>query len=283
MADGSRVRFCCEVARREHVELCLSYGIDTIWLGARTTANPFMVEEISNALNGTGIQVLVKNPMSPDVRLWIGAIERLRQAGINQIAAVHRGFYMYNNLGYRNAPLWEVAMELRRELPDIPIICDPSHMGGRRDLVETLALHALQLDYDGLMVEVHPNPDQAWTDAQQQLSPTEFTRLLSTLSTLAPHNNADALPSPILSPLRAEIDAVDHELLRLLSRRMQLSRQIATVKRSEGLTVYQAQRWNAVVRDRLLLAADLGLDATFTKELLERIHSESVRIQIEEE
>ena len=165
------VEYCCEVARPEHVALCRQYGIRTVWLGARTTGNPFMVEELCEALRGSGMAVLVKNPTSPDVRLWIGAVERLQQAGISDITAVHRGFAMYHNQGYRNAPLWEVALELRREMPQLPILCDPSHMGGSADLVEPLARAAMQLDYNGLMVEVHPQPAAAWSDGGQQLTP----------------------------------------------------------------------------------------------------------------
>ena len=273
------VNYCCEVARPEHVDLCLRYGIRTVWLGARTTGNPFMVEELCQALRGSGMAVLVKNPTSPDVRLWIGAIERLRAAGIGSLTAVHRGFSMYNNYGYRNAPLWEVVLELRHELPSLPILCDPSHIGGRRELVAPLSLEARQLDYDGLMVEVHPHPEAAWTDAAQQLTPAELQTLLA--SYLAP---AAAMPveSDIrLTPLRQQIDDVDHELISLLSRRMQLARSIAGVKREEGMPVYQPRRWEAVMADRLRMADDLGLGHDFTKELLEKIHAESVRVQME--
>lgn len=279
MVDGSPVRFCCEVARPEHAELCLQYGIQTVWIGARTASNPFMVEEISEALRGSGIQVMVKNPVSPDLRLWLGAIERMQQAGIQHVAAVHRGFSIYHwrnaQQVYRNDPLWEVALELRRQRPDIPVICDPSHIGGNSRLVAPLALAAVQLDYDGLMLEVHPSPADALTDGAQQLTPAELSTLLSTLPYTSGHGNPASL-----EPLRKQIDDIDHELLGLLSRRMNLSRQIAHIKREQQLTVYQAKRWEEVMHDRLQLAAELGLSTAFVEELLEKIHGESIRIQM---
>jgi chorismate mutase len=271
--------YCCEVARPEHVALCQRYGIRAVWLGARATGNPFMVEELCHALQGSSMAVLVKNPTSPDVRLWLGAIERLQAAGIDDITAVHRGFSMYHSSGYRNAPLWEVALELRRERPEVPILCDPSHMGGRADMVEPIALAAMQLDYNGLMVEVHPHPETAWSDREQQLTPAALGQLLEALRRLPTTVSGEALPA--LMALRGHIDDLDHELLTLLARRMELSREIADIKREKGLTIYQSKRWEAVMQDRLQLAADLGLDEDFTKELFEKIHAESVRVQME--
>ena len=276
------VRFCCEVARPEHVELCLQYGIDTLWLGARTTTNPFMVDELCQSLHGTGAHLLVKNPVCPDVRLWIGALERLHKAGIEQLTAIHRGFSMYNNHGYRNAPLWEVAMELRREHPELPILCDPSHMGGRADLVAPLARAARQLDYDGLMVEVHPHPSDALTDAVQQITPKTLAGVIADW-TSAPYPTSAAAADRALDPLRRKIDDIDHDLISLLSQRMAISKRIASVKRDAHLPVYQQARWADVVSDRLHQASFLGLDPDFTKELLEKIHAESVRVQMENE
>ncbi|MBO7101836.1 MAG: bifunctional 3-deoxy-7-phosphoheptulonate synthase/chorismate mutase type II [Bacteroidales bacterium] len=273
------VRYCCEVAHPEHVALCQQYGIQTVWLGARTTGNPFMVEEICNALRGSGMSVLVKNPMIPDVHLWLGAIERLQAAGIANLTAVHRGFAMYNNHGYRNAPLWEVPLELRRERPDLPLLCDPSHIGGRADLVAPIALAAMQLGYDGLMVEVHPHPEAAQSDPEQQITPDKLTQLIENL-TIA-HRTADnGQLAAALAPLRQQIDDIDHELLGLLARRMKLSQQIASVKQEMQTTVYQPKRWEQVLQDRLQIATALGLNADFTKELLEKIHAESVRVQL---
>ncbi len=279
LAKEYGVNYCCEVARPEHVALCHQYGINTIWLGARTTANPFMVEEICNALRSSDMTVLIKNPVCPDARLWIGAVERLRQVGITNIMAVHRGFSMYHNNGYRNAPLWEVAMEFRREQPDIPILCDPSHIGGRRDLIEGLSITAMQLDYDGLMVEVHPHPSEAWSDADQQIDPQAFTILLDNLHSF--NRQLSDNDTAHLAPLRQQIDDIDHELLRLMGQRMELSQQIAHIKQARQLSVYQSKRWEAVVADRLRLAEALGLRADFIKELLEKIHAESIRVQIE--
>lgn len=278
MSDGSRVRFCCEVARPEHVELCQQYGVDTLWIGARTTANPFMVEEICEALRGcSDMQVLVKNPVSPDLNLWIGATERLQQAGIKYIAAIHRGFNSYRGRvdrhDYRNDPLWEIALEFHQMQPGIPLFCDPSHIGGDSRLVAPLALAAVQLDFDGLLIEVHPSPANALTDAAQQLTPDQLATLLSVL----PFSCNDNVG---LEPLRSQIDDIDHELLSLLCRRMNLSRQIATIKRKRQMPVYQAKRWDEVMSDRLRLADDLGLNPEFIKEVLEKIHSESVRVQM---
>lgn len=273
------VRYCCEVATPDHVALCQRYGIDTVWIGARTTGNPFMVDELCEALRGSTMQVLVKNPTSPDVRLWLGAIERIRQCGIADISAVHRGFDMYRNLGYRNAPLWEIPMTLRREMPDVPLLCDPSHIGGSRELVAPLAQTAAQFDFDGLMVEVHPDPGAALTDGQQQLTVAEFSELLAHLAPLSSHLSPHI--SQQLAPLRRQIDDIDHEMLSLLARRMEMSRQIAYIKRDLNLSVYQSDRWSDVLTDRLSLASGLGLDADFTRALLEKIHAESMRVQLD--
>ena len=272
------IPFCCEVARPEHVELCTRYGIRHVWIGARTTANPFMVEELCEALRGSGMQVMVKNPMNPDVRLWIGAIERLQQCGITVGAAIHRGFSMYDNRGYRNDPLWEVPIELHRRLPDLPLLCDPSHIAGSADLVPTVARAAMQLGFDGLIVEVHPHPESALTDPQQQLTPDALSKLLASL----PQPSSTSQPTePALDMLRDKIDSIDHELIQLLGNRMAVSKQIADVKRQAGMSVYQPKRWEAVLTDRLQQAKCLGLDQAFTKEILEKIHGESVRVQMD--
>ena len=277
-ADNSPVRFCCEVASPEHVELCLRYGINSLWIGARTTTNPFMVEELAEALRGTGTHFMVKNPLSPDVRLWLGAIERLSQVGLRHLAAIHRGFSMYNTQSYRNAPLWELPLQLRRSCPGLPILCDPSHIGGNSQLVEPLSLAAMQLEFDGLIIEVHPHPANALTDSAQQLTPADFKKLTDKLNTLLSQQPTSS--NTRLTPLRQQIDDIDHELLRLLAQRMELSCQIADVKRESQMTVYQADRWNAVMDDRLQLASQLNLDADFVKEMLEIIHRESVRVQM---
>ena len=278
MADGSPLRFCCEVARPEHVELCLRYGIEDVWVGARTSVNPFMVEELCEAFRGVRLNVLVKNPSSPDVRLWVGAVERVRRVAQGDVVAVHRGFSTYDNGGYRNAPLWQLAMELRRELPDVPLLCDPSHIGGRRELVPPLCRTAVQLAYDGLMVEVHPSPDAALTDAAQQLTPARFATLLSELVSLS--SDGARTSDSSLELLRGEIDEVDRQLLGLLARRMDVSRRIATVKQQKKMTVFQAERWQQLMKDRLQTAREEGLDADFVSAFLEMVHAESVRVQL---
>ena len=272
------VNFCCEVARPEHTELCLRYGIENVWLGARTTANPFMVDELCEAMRGSAMKVMVKNPMNPDVRLWIGAIERLIQNNISVSGAIHRGFSMYNNHGYRNEPLWEVPMELHRQLPDVPLLCDPSHIAGRTGMVSDVAHAAMMLDFDGLMVEVHPYPIKALTDAQQQLTPNELMQLLEELRNTPEHNATDATGN--VEMLRKEIDKVDRELLSALSRRMGLSHQMAEVKKSQQMSVYQPKRWDELLIDRMQQAEEMGLYPPFVKELFEKIHGESIRIQI---
>lgn len=279
MANGSPLRFCCEVASPEHAELCLRYGITTVWIGARTTANPFMVEELCEALRGTDTHVMVKNPLCPDLSLWMGAFERLSHVGISHLTAIHRGFSMYHNQGYRNAPLWELPLQLRRAQPDLPLLCDPSHIGGSSQLVEPISIAAMQLEYDGLMVEVHPHPADALTDASQQLTPDLLADLVDKIQHFCSHQAGAADCS--LTPLRQQIDDVDHELLRLLAQRMELSRQIAAVKHKSQMTVYQSKRWNAVLDDRLQLASQLNLNPDFIKELLEIIHSESIRVQMD--
>ncbi len=280
------IPFCCEVARPEHVELCLRYGIENVWLGARTTANPFMVEELCASLRGNSMRVMVKNPMHPDVRLWLGAIERLQQCGVNVTAAIHRGFSMYDwhangkadSRGYRNDPLWEVPMELRRLLPELPLLCDPSHIAGRSDLVPSVSQNAMSLGFDGLMVEVHPSPSDALTDAGQQLTPVQLASLLAVL----PQPSTDSrLAMPALTALRTRIDELDHELIRLIAERMDISRRMSAMKREVGMSVFQPQRWEAVLTDRLRQAESLALDQAFVKELLEKIHGESVRVQME--
>ncbi|MCR4659662.1 MAG: bifunctional 3-deoxy-7-phosphoheptulonate synthase/chorismate mutase type II [Bacteroidales bacterium] len=271
-------KFCCEVALPEHVELCLQYGVDAVWLGARTTANPFQVQELCAALQGTAMPVMVKNAPVPDLGLWLGAIERCSQATTGDVSAVHRGFNLYNNLGYRNHPLWEVPLELRRYMPQTELICDPSHIAGRRDIVAQTAQMALDLGFDGLMVETHPNPDAALTDAAQQLTPDGFAAMTASL---VPRRTGSQRANAALADCRSQIDDIDHQLLQLLARRMDTSRRIAAIKRPLGMALYQPERWQALMADRKALAAELGLEQDFVSRLLETIHAESVRVQQE--
>ncbi|MCR5193278.1 MAG: bifunctional 3-deoxy-7-phosphoheptulonate synthase/chorismate mutase type II [Bacteroidales bacterium] len=273
--ENPSLRFCCEVGRPEHVEICLLHNIDAVWLGARTTVNPFLVGEIAEAMKGSGLKVMVKNPITPDVELWIGAIERLIHNNISDIAAVHRGFSTFNNLGYRNNPLWEIPIELKRRIPELPLYCDPSHIAGRRELIAPVSQMALDLNFDGLMIECHPDPDKALTDSQQQITPTE---LIKTLNLLTIRQRGDDTSGDI-QRLRDNLDVIDAEILKLLSQRMMLSQEIGKIKKHHNLTTYQPQRWREVLEKQISEGVKLGLDENFVKELTEKIHAESLRMQ----
>ena len=264
-----------EVASAHHVELALKAGVDVLWIGARTATNPFAVQDIADALKGKDTAVLVKNPMNPDLELWIGALERIANAGIKRLGAIHRGFSEYEHTIYRNAPQWRIPIELRRRIPGLPIFCDPSHMGGRRDLIAPLSQEAMDLGFDGLIVETHCNPDCAWSDKNQQITPETLAGILSKL-VIRDTNNTE-----LLAELRCEIDRIDTEVLALLSRRMQISRDIGNYKKEHGLSVLQAQRYNELLDDRAKRGAELNLDQDFVKAVLRTIHDESVRLQIE--
>ena len=274
--SNNALRFCCEVARPEHVEKVLRYGIDAVWIGARTTANPFMVQELTEALRGSGIAVLVKNAPSPDVQLWIGAIERCLQVGIRDIFAVHRGFDIFKNDGYRNNPLWEVPIELRRHMPEIPILCDPSHIAGRREPISSLAQTALDLGFEGLMVEVHSSPSNALTDSEQQITPEELIRLLDNLVLRQTEN---LVADEKLRILREQIDHLDNRMLQMLAARNEVAQQIALIKADDNMTVYQPKRWESLLQQRMSTAQNIGLNPDFIKSIFEKIHAESVRIQ----
>ena len=276
---GGRLLFCCEVARPEHVETVLRYGIDAGWIGARSTASPFVVQELTEALRGTELPVMVKNAPSPDVRLWMGAMERCRQVGVEDLKAVHRGFDVYRNDGYRNNPLWEIPIELRRLMPDVPILCDPSHIAGRREPLAALSQTAMDLGFDGLMIETHPRPEKALTDAGQQISPDELAALLAGL---VMRSTDSRVADEELRLLREQIDYIDKDVLRLMSARFEVARQIARVKEEGNLAVFQPKRWDTVLRQRMEAAERQGVDPAFVKALFEKIHAESVRVQEQE-
>ena len=265
-----------EVASAHHVEVALTSGVDILWIGARTATNPFAVQDISDALRGTDTAILVKNPMNPDLELWIGALERIANAGIRRLGAIHRGFSEYEHTIYRNAPQWRIPIELRRRIPGLPIFCDPSHMGGRRDLIAPLSQEAMDLGFDGLIVETHCNPDCAWSDKNQQITPDALADILSKLVI-----RDTSTQTELLAELRCEIDRIDTELLSLLSKRMHISREIGTYKKNHGLSVLQAQRYNQLLDNRAQKGAELDLDPDFVKAVLRTIHDESVRLQIE--
>ncbi|WP_347156391.1 chorismate mutase [Pontibacter chitinilyticus] len=267
----------CEVANTKHVEEALEYGVDILWVGARTTVNPFSVQEVADALRGVDVPVLVKNPVNPDIQLWVGAIERLNQAGITDLGLIHRGFSMPHSKPYRNHPKWETIQEIRRLLPGLPLLTDPSHIAGRRDLLQTVSQQALHLGVDGLMIETHINPDVALSDASQQVTPIGLDKLLTALDLDTEHvANAEQLQD-----LRALIDRLDHELINILFLRSDVSKQIGEYKRNNALDIYQSGRWKQVLEDRLQIARQTGLDEDFVKAIFEAIHGHSLGVQNE--
>jgi chorismate mutase len=268
------------VATARHVELALKEGVDLLWIGARTTVNPFSVQEVADALRGVTVPVLVKNPTSPDMALWLGALERVNRAGVRKLGVIHRGFTVVGSKRYRNPPMWELAIELRRTHPDIPIIADPSHIAGRRDMILDVAQQAMDIGLDGLMIEAHPNPDQAWSDPAQQVTPERLTEIIALLK-VRRETSADAGYLASLEALRERIDHLDHELLDLLAKRMRVVEEIGEYKRANNVATLQVSRWNSLLEDRLARAGELGLSPEYARALYEVIHRESVRRQSE--
>ncbi|MBQ8336952.1 MAG: bifunctional 3-deoxy-7-phosphoheptulonate synthase/chorismate mutase type II [Bacteroidaceae bacterium] len=264
-----------EVATAMHVEQALAAGIDLLWIGARTTANPFAVQEIADAMRGTDVPVLVKNPVNPDVDLWIGAVERLYNAGVKRLGAIHRGFSSYAERFYRNAPQWQLPIEFRRRLGSIPMICDPSHIGGKRELVLSLSQQAMDLNFDGLMIETHCNPVCALSDARQQVTPDELSVILGRLVRRSVNGDELAFHS-----LRKRIDEIDDRLMELLVKRMAVSREIGAMKRDMGLTVFQPFRYNETIERYTRHCAGGKLDTEAVKSVFEAIHAESIRQQL---
>jgi len=267
---------CTEVATPAHVEKALEAGIDVLWIGARTSANPFAVQELANALRGVDVPVLYKNPVNPDLELWIGGMQRLNAAGIRRLATIHRGFSSFEKTIYRNLPMWHVPIELRRRIPDLPIICDPSHIGGRRELIASLAQQAMDLGFDGLIIESHNHPDEAWSDAQQQVTPEVLSIILENLVI---RSTADTTES--LKTLRRQIDEMDNELIQLLSKRMRVCREIAAFKKEHSIAVVQPNRYSEILDKRGAQGVLCGIGSECVKTVFEAIHSESVRQQIE--
>ena len=265
-----------EVATPKHVEAALNAGVDILWVGARTTANPFAVQEIADSLKGIDVPVLVKNPVNPDLELWIGALERINQAGIERLGAIHRGFSSYDKKIYRNLPMWQIPIELRRRNPSLPIICDPSHIGGRRDLIAPLCQQAMDLGLDGLIIESHCNPDAAWSDASQQVTPDILDYILNLLVIRDTKQSTENL-----SALRKQIDQYDDQLIELLAKRMRVSREIGMFKKEHDMTVLQTGRYNEILEKRGAQGALCGIGAECIKEIFEAIHEESVRQQLE--
>lgn len=265
-----------EVATPEHVEAALNVGVDIFWLGARTTANPFAVQQIADALHGHDIPMMVKNPMSPDLELWIGAMQRLRSAGISRLAAVHRGFTPITEQSeYRNTPRWDIAIELRRRYPALCLLCDPSHIGGRRDFVAPISHRAINMGFDGLVIEAHNSPDDALSDAKQQLSPLQLSKLVSALHPR--HGDDDGVE---LEQLRQRIDECDGELIGLLARRMSIVREIGQYKQQHQVPVVQTSRFDKVLRRAIDMARDEGLSEAFITSVMRAIHDEAILQQV---
>lgn len=270
-----------EVAEPQHIELALKYDVDVLWLGARTTVNPFQVQRLADALKGVNIPVMVKNPVNPDVDLWHGAIERLEHAGITDMAAIHRGFSSYNAASpYRNQPNWPIPIELKRRRPGLPIICDPSHITGNRELVARVAQKAMDMGFEGLMIETHPHPAEAWSDAAQQVTPGTLRNLLEQLIVRQEHSS-DVGKSLNLENLRQQMDSLDAEIIDLIARRMELSERMGTVKKECNMTAYQPERWQEIVQTRGDRAEKLNLSRDFIIALYEKIHDESIKKQLE--
>lgn len=266
-----------EVATAQHVKDALAANVDILWVGARTTVNPFSVQEVADALKGVDVPVLVKNPLNPDLQLWLGGMERIHAAGIRKLAAIHRGFSSYEKTKYRNKPMWELPIELRRLHPNIPIIVDPSHICGERTMLQAIAQKAFDLSFDGVMIESHCNPDKAWSDVEQQITPErlgEIVRSLVVRLEALDHNAED-----VLSTLRQQIDRIDNYMLEIMGERMEIARKIGEFKRDNGITILQTNRWDEIINDRAEKAAQKELTREFVIELMEAIHQESIRHQ----
>jgi chorismate mutase len=269
-----------EVGTPAHVEAALRCGLDVLWIGARTTADPFAVQDLADALQGADVTVLVKNPVSPDLELWLGALERVQNAGIRQLGAVHRGFTTSVNTRYRNAPLWRISIELKRRLPELPLICDPSHLCGCRDLIFPTAQEALDLLYDGLMIEVHRNPSEAQSDREQQLTPAQYCEMLSRLVRRKEIGDSPSYETQ-MQGLRHTIDEVDEEIVEALARRMQIVRTMAELKRRYQVSTLQPTRWKEIIASRAAAARQRGLSDEFISQIYQLIHEEAIQLQEE--
>lgn len=273
--EETGLKVTTEVAKADHVYQALKYGIDVLWLGARTTVNPFSVQEVADAISGMDIPVMIKNPINPDVSLWMGAIERIYKAGITRIGVIHRGFSYHGETKYRNVPRWQMAIELKRNFPDLMMICDNSHICGRRDLLQEVAQEAMDLNYDGIMTEVHPRPDEAWSDAKQQITPDTFRELVSNL-VLRQETSDDVEYLSHIDDLRHQIDELDDELLKLLGNRMKVSEKIGEYKKRNNIAILQTSRWNEILSQVMVKAGAEGLSEGFINTMLRAIHQESI-------
>jgi chorismate mutase len=275
----SSLPVCIEVANKEQVELALKYNIEAFWIGARSTVNPFIVQEIADALKGNDVGVLIKNPINPDIELWAGAVERIANAGISNIAAIHRGFSSYDSSSkYRNKPNWAIPIELKRRYKELPIICDASHICGNRELIPMVSQRAMDLDFDGLMIEAHPNPDAALSDAKQQLTPVQLSELLQGL--IIRNSTGESVVEEI-EQIRQILDSMDAEVVDIIGKRMELVQKLGQLKGDHNMPIYQADRWREIIESRTNWGANNQLKAEFILKLFELIHDQSIKTQIE--
>jgi len=267
-----------EVANKHHVELALQAGVDILWVGARTTVNPFTVQEIADALSGVRIPVMVKNPVNPDLELWLGGIERFEKAGLSDVVAIHRGFSVYKHPKYRNVPNWEIPIALKERRPDIAVICDPSHITGKRELIAEVAQKALDLNFEGLMMETHPNPENAWSDASQQLTPEALEEILKGLVVRSKDISGEF--ASYLDEVREKIALLDDRLFELLTARMTLSEEVGKFKRENNITILQQEHWAKLIAGRLNKNEEYNLTQLFIRQFMDAIHQESIRHQV---
>jgi chorismate mutase len=276
--EETGMKTCTEVANAAHVKLALEHDIDLLWIGARTAVSPFIMQEIADALQGSEKIVLVKNPVNPDLSLWLGGIERLYTAGIKNLGAIHRGFSTYEKSKYRNIPEWQLTIEFQNKFPDLPLICDPSHITGKRDMVFDVSQTALDLNFDGLMVETHHDPENAWSDAAQQVTPTALIQMMEDLK-VRKATETDAGYRESLDNLRAQINVVDDQLIELLGRRMKVADKIGELKKEKNVAVLQSRRWNEILGNMILEGESRGLSEEFVLKMFKAIHQESINHQ----
>jgi chorismate mutase len=266
-----------EVANPKHVESALKAGVDVLWIGARTTVNPFAIQDLADALKGTNTPLMIKNPVNPDLSLWMGAFERFQKVGLTDLTAIHRGFSVYKHPKYRNVPNWELPIGLKENMPHIPLICDPSHISGRRDLLHEISQKAMDLNFDGLMIETHPNPDEAWSDAAQQITPAVLKNLIDKLI-LRSNQIGDSLWSE-MEDFRAKINILDDRLFEILSARMKVSEELGIFKRQNNITILQENHWKKIIASRLEKVEEMYLTPKFVRSIMDDIHQESIRHQ----
>lgn len=276
--EATGLLMAIEVASAAHVKLALEHDIDVLWIGARTTVNPFAVQEIAEALEGTDKIVLIKNPVNPDLSLWIGGLERLYNANIKKLGVIHRGFSTYEKTKYRNNPEWQIAIDLQNRFPDLPLICDPSHITGKRSMIKKVAQQALDLNYDGLMIETHCDPDNAWSDAAQQITPTALKQLFLDLKVRKTTDDANDY-NQRMNTLRMQIDGYDEKLLEIIGNRMQIVDQIGVLKKEKNVAILQNQRWNEILLKMTTEGKEMGLSPDFIMQLFKAIHQESINHQ----